>query len=167
MEPTLAGLPGYEEEFQVRDDTDRVFKTKWQWAPSMPTRNQNGVSGWALSVGRVIRLHVCAHVPCTARRAMCTERSRHVRLIGPCKPGPVHSQVPVHSHVPSKQVVLLAPAAGSEACIVWCGGSLSPTWLCIRRLWLYRLWMLLESACLLKILIHGGGAYGDRISRLF
>ena len=37
---------------------------------------------------------------------------------------------------------------------------MSPTWLCIRRVWLYRLWLLLGSACLFNVLVHGGGAYG-------
>ena len=111
MEPTLEGLPRYEEEFQVRDDTDSVFEAKWQWAPTIPTRNNNGVSGWALSDGQVIRLHVCANVPCTARhppsRYGCFPVPSHVRLI---EPGTVASAAES-----ATTVVLLAPAAGSGA----------------------------------------------------
>ena len=111
MEPTLEGLPRYEEEFKVRDDTDFVINAKWQWAPTIPTRNNNGVSGWALSDGQVIRLHVCANVPCTARhppsRYGCFPVPSHVRLI---EPGTVASAAES-----ATTVVLLAPAAGSGA----------------------------------------------------
>ena len=63
MEPTLKELPKYEQEFKVRDETSIVLNAKWEWTPTIPTGNVNGVTGWALSDGQVIRLHVCAHLP--------------------------------------------------------------------------------------------------------
>ena len=111
MELTLEGLANFEEEFQVRDDTDSVFKANWQWSPTMPTGNRNGVTGWALSDGQVIRLHVWANVSCTARypasKYILVGVPRHVRLI---EPGTVASAAEN-----ATTVVLLAPAAGSGA----------------------------------------------------
>ena len=111
MEPTLEWLAKYEQEFKVRDDTNIVFHAKWQWSPSIPTRNKAGVRGWALSDGQVIRLHVCANVPCSARcpaiKYGLVGVPRHVRLI---EPGTVASAAES-----ATTVVLLAPAAGSGA----------------------------------------------------
>ena len=117
MEPTLEDLPKYEQEFKVRDETSIVLNAKWEWVPTIPTGNVNGVTGWALSDGQVIRLRVWAHAQCSARHPASRYGHfpvpRHVRLIRPCETGPVHSQVPskpVHSQVPS---------GGLRGCIVW------------------------------------------------
>ena len=111
MEPTLEELAKYEQEFKVRDETSIVFNAKWQWAPTIPTRNKAGVTGWALSDGQVIRFHVCANVPCTARFQASKYGNcpvpRHVRLI---EPGAMASAAES-----ATTVVLLAPAAGSGA----------------------------------------------------
>ena len=111
MEPTLEELAKYEQEFKVRDETSIVLNAKWEWAPTIPTGNVNGVTGWALSDGQVIRLHVCAHAQCRARNPASRYGHfpvpRHVRLI---EPGTVASAAES-----ATTVVLPAPAAGSGA----------------------------------------------------
>ena len=125
MEPTLEGLPRYEEEFQVRDDTDCVVKSKWQWAPTIPTRNNNGVSGWALNERPVHSQARNVHgtfAPCATNRALQTRHRAH--------PG-------TRAQPDTQQASRVACASGGfRGCIVWCKGSRSPTWLCVRRLWL-------------------------------
>ena len=111
MEPTLEGLAKYEQEFQVRDETNVTFNAKWQWSPSQPWPNKHGVTGWALSDGKVIRLHVCANSPCTARypasKYVNLPVPRHVRLT---KPGTAAAAAES-----ATTVALPAPAAGSGA----------------------------------------------------
>ena len=111
MEPTLEGLAKYEQEFQVRDETNVTFNAKWQWSPSQPFRNNAGISGWALSDGKVIRLHVCANSPCTARYPAIKyghlPPPRHVQLT---KPGTAAAAAES-----ATTVALPAPAAGSGA----------------------------------------------------
>ena len=125
MEPTLEGLDKYEQEFQVRDETNVTFNAKWQWSPSQPNGNKAGVSGWALSDGKVIRLHVCANSPCTARYPASKYGNfpppRHVQRT---KPGTAAAAAES-----AATVTLPAPAAGSGAASSGATEVCPPLWL--------------------------------------
>ena len=118
MGPTLKHLPTYEAEFLVPGQTNLVFNAEWQWSPHIPSGNSAGVSGWALCNGQVVRLHVCANTPCTARHSPIKYGNlpppRHVRLIEPIPVLPV-SRTVASAAESATTVVLLAPAAGSGA----------------------------------------------------
>ena len=60
-------LDKYDGVFRVQDETNVTLTVKWQKEPSRPTKNNAGTSGWALCGKELMRLHVCANVPCTAR----------------------------------------------------------------------------------------------------
>ena len=69
MEPTLEGLDKFDQEFQVRDETNVTFNAKWQWTQSVPTKKPCwhqwvGVERWQSdSFARVRELPVHSQVP--------------------------------------------------------------------------------------------------------
>ncbi len=87
MAPKIEELIKHAGEFQVRDDADALWDVKWQGEPHIPNRNKNGVGGWALRDGALIRLHVCANNPCPARypasKYLPFPPPHHVRLVEP------------------------------------------------------------------------------------
>ena len=102
----------------MRDDTNNIFTAKWQWQPTKPTRNAQGVTGWALCGDKVKRLHVSAKKPCSARYAPSKYGlygpPTHVRLI---EPAPVATTT-------TTTVALPALAAASE--VASCGANDMP-----------------------------------------
>ena len=67
MAMSLKDLAKFAGEFKARSDANDVWNLQWQWAPTLPTYNKNGITGWALRDGECIRLHICQNTPCTAR----------------------------------------------------------------------------------------------------
>ena len=66
-QPTIEKLHQYDGVFRVQDETNVTLTVKWQREPSKPTKNDAGTSGWAVCGEKLMRLHVCAQVPCQAR----------------------------------------------------------------------------------------------------
>ena len=64
--PTLKTIANFADSFRLVGPDGETFTVKWKWEPSLPTTRPNGVTGWADHNGKVIRVHVCAHNPCTA-----------------------------------------------------------------------------------------------------
>ena len=79
-------LHSYDGEFQVKDESNAIFKVHWEREPTKVSKNQAGISGWGRCDGKLIRLHVCFKDPCTARYpdskyGWRVGAPRHVRLI--------------------------------------------------------------------------------------
>ena len=62
-----ATLHDYKGEFEVKDESDNIFKVRWEKEPTRVSKNPAGISGWAACDGKSKRLHVCFNDPCTAR----------------------------------------------------------------------------------------------------
>ena len=81
------GFASHAGEFKGRDDDNAIISASWEWVPSKPKNNENGVTGWALVNGISTRLHVCGKNPCIARYTPSKYGNLpvpiHMRLIKP------------------------------------------------------------------------------------
>ena len=112
-QPTMNELARYDGVFRVQDETNVTLTVKWQREPTRPTSNPAGTTGWALCGEKLLRLHVCANVPCTARyrasKYHLIPPPLHVRLIETA-PVPREAQ----EHPPEEVERILQAASGGS-----------------------------------------------------
>ena len=128
--PTLHSIDRFADSFRLVGSDGAVFTVKWLWTPSRPTRNDNGVTGWADHNGNLIRVHVCAHNPCNAvyppSKYGNLPAPKHGRLLlepppsaPPPETEPLASQPPAIAEPAPEapELLLLPPEAAPEAAL--------------------------------------------------
>ena len=79
-------LERYTGDFQLEGEDGVSFTVRWQFEPTKPSKNKNGITGWAQVDGKLTRVHVCFHSPCRADH-------KYVSKYGNL-PVPKHGRVP-------------------------------------------------------------------------
>ena len=123
--PTYKGLERYGGEFTLISSGGATESTvSWLWAPSIPTKNQNGITGWATSAGERIRVHVCAHRPCNAVHPPSKYGHLPVPMHGYFKPAVSGPSLAVAGALDAEAVPMSSSTScGSSAPVKTDGGS--------------------------------------------
>ena len=115
----MNALARYDGVFRVQDETNVTFTVKWQREPTRPTSNPAGTTGWALCGEKLLRLHVCANVPCKARYSASKYGHfpvpQHVRLIETAPVAATDSPEEVESILPAAPSGSIPAPAASES----------------------------------------------------
>ena len=100
-------LQNYEGEFQVQDDSNAIFKVRWEREPTRVSKNPAGLSGWARRDGKSLRLHVCFKHPCPARYP-----DSKYGLVGP----PTHVRLITTALVAATEKAIVASSSANPVC---------------------------------------------------
>ena len=85
---TSVPLEKYTGDFQLEGKDGVPFTVCCVWAPSIPTRRANGITGWARVDGELDRVHVCFHIPCRSDHKHASKyRSQNVYTLRGVKEG--------------------------------------------------------------------------------
>jgi hypothetical protein len=102
----IASISRYRERFWVKSTPGEEFpawhnepchmEVDWQYDLQRPSRNENGVTGWAaaqtvsigkFTIGEFCRIHICSHTPCNAHWKVdkygAVGEPMHVTCVGP------------------------------------------------------------------------------------